>query len=1240
MNAKGKIEAVAITSIAVLAVIAMVIMATATNLPCEGIDRTFITLKDNGTGSAYAPGVTYTSHTINITDNSSDDFVTNVTNFTVYINGTIAPDDITNITIYNQTGGVIFGYNNTTASSVIITKLPGVNTWVNNSTVIFSVNITINTTGLTDCAWLAPNVSVGTEAYNASSGSVNCTNITWVNDTLPERINVLDATAGTTDTEASPGGTFVLVGNVTIDPGDDDNAVNLTAITFRVNTSMTNLTAADILNFTLWNDSDNSGTFDPSADTEIANLSSPTDINASFSGLNSTIPANATNRYFLTMNLSKNIPYANMTYRGFVAAQNITIDNGTGPCTATNNFSQLVIKDRITNLTSSVYDAAVLIKVNITVAQGSSINTSTVDLSITNTNTSVVTDIIKDGSVVNGTALTNHSLTDGEIRVSMELQEGYYNFSTVYAENNFGGVIANDTTFNGIDFIVNMSGAALNVTPDNPALQDDGVAPRTAEENATINVTVVDKFGHKMVFNESDVNTDSTNITLIKTSGTGTVTITKTTTGFFYPNWTRPVQFNVSDTAAETITLMALDEGPEGLTSGTANQEFTPRIGGVNVYAADGEILADGVDYELVYLQLLDASGNPVPKEGITVGWSIQNQSAAGATVDKGTEKTNASGIAILNITSATVAGKTMTITGWEKFTGSNYADSATVVTKAGAVNNTNSKLYVNDSPTDITNITVGSTLPVGVLLKDSANNPVKGITVTLSANTTATFADSTPISDANGWANTTVTLPTGVNTTMIRVITGTGNLSATPPELNQTVNVTTVADVVTQISVSPSKSIGLKNVPGTPQPITIQLQDAYGNDNTTATANVLITTDNEGLGNMTCDTTTVNNNLWCNITTGGRKTFNYTVNSSVEGTATLTVNVTDYGFTDTITITTSGPKGICLTFNKTLPLVGETVQSIAQLTDAEGNPLSIGDIVVTFTLRDPDNQLLDVNTSTTNNSGIALYNFTGSVYGTHTVTTTNDTYGLSNTSTTTFVGNAAKLEISVNETTPAPNETILINATFRDALGHVTSSEDGETVRFLKDGFQFATATISNGVATATYTQADTGTVDITAFYNATLQNMTTVTFTSPVANNFSVTITPSSITVNESTTVTVNVTDEETGDPVPNATVNLSGCGIATENTTNATGIATFEVNATETGNITVTVSKEGYNTKEETITVTTGDWNPWDDDGVVTTEEIQEAVNYWVTDTPINDHLITTSEIQELVNMWLTT
>jgi PKD repeat protein len=48
---------------------------------------------------------------------------------------------------------------------------------------------------------------------------------------------------------------------------------------------------------------------------------------------------------------------------------------------------------------------------------------------------------------------------------------------------------------------------------------------------------------------------------------------------------------------------------------------------------------------------------------------------------------------------------------------------------------------------------------------------------------------------------------------------------------------------------------------------------------------------------------------------------------------------------------------------------------------------------------------------------------------------------------------------------------------------------------------------------------------------------------------------------------------------------------------------------------------------------------DWNPWDDDGVITLTELQEAINHWVHDIPKNDHLITLGELQEFINMWLT-
>ena len=90
--------------------------------------------------------------------------------------------------------------------------------------------------------------------------------------------------------------------------------------------------------------------------------------------------------------------------------------------------------------------------------------------------------------------------------------------------------------------------------------------------------------------------------------------------------------------------------------------------------------------------------------------------------------------------------------------------------------------------------------------------------------------------------------------------------------------------------------------------------------------------------------------------------------------------------------------------------------------------------------------------------------------------------------------------------------------------------------------------------------------------------------------AKSFFVSITPSNITVNKSETVLVDVRDADTGEPVEGATVDLSGCGVEMSKTTNASGIAAFEVNATSTGNITVTVSKTGYKTwtKEDGIVV----------------------------------------------------
>jgi len=123
--------------------------------------------------------------------------------------------------------------------------------------------------------------------------------------------------------------------------------------------------------------------------------------------------------------------------------------------------------------------------------------------------------------------------------------------------------------------------------------------------------------------------------------------------------------------------------------------------------------------------------------------------------------------------------------------------------------------------------------------------------------------------------------------------------------------------------------------------------------------------------------------------------------------------------------------------------------------------------------------------------------------------------------------------------------------------------------------------------------------------------------------AKNFFVSITPSNITVNKSVTVLVDVRDADTGEPVEGATVDLSGCGVEMSKTTNASGIAAFEVKATSTGNITVTVSKTGYNTwtKEDGIVVAQpiGDMNG---DGKVDFNDVIALAIHIFREQPVYD------------------
>jgi len=458
------------------------------------------------------------------------------------------------------------------------------------------------------------------------------------------------------------------------------------------------------------------------------------------------------------------------------------------------------------------------------------------------------------------------------------------------------------------------------------------------------------------------------------------------------------------------------------------------------------------------------------------------------------------------------------------------------------------------------------------------------------------------------------------INATIGGVMVGIGNKPT----------ITTIPNVINQFAVSPGKNIGLKNVPGTTQPIAIQLQDVYGNNNTTSGVQILVTTDNTALGNMTNGTTYYDNDLYLTTNANGIATFTYQVNASDEGTANLAINATAYdGVEDTITIATSGPKGIHLYFNKSIPMVGESVLATTQLTNEAGAPLAIPGKNITFTVRNPSGNLVGTNKTPTLGDGTATFVITpamvNGVPGVYTVTAKNDLHGLEDTNTTTFVGHAVKLVLEANQTALMVNQTVSLNATMKDANDLTTSDLDGGEVIFNANSVQIAKVALNNGVASTTYTQSTPATVTIEAFYNVSLQDSVTVTFTTEALSNMTVTATPSTINASEEASIKINVTDASTGAAIDGASVALEFNGTEIANCTTTDGECTVTVNVTETGTINVAVTASGYNAGSDTVTVGAaglpGDTNG---DGIVGMDELFAAIDAYMAGTVSMDYL----------------
>jgi hypothetical protein len=620
----------------------------------------------------------------------------------------------------------------------------------------------------------------------------------------------------------------------------------------------------------------------------------------------------------------------------------------------------------------------------------------------------------------------------------------------------------------------------------------------TTPGTTTQTIAVQDTFGNNV--------TSVTSATLITLSKTGSATfpngntlpITNAnidntinrvngidTTGVFNSN------FVVNDTAVETVTIGA---SPNATFSAISkNIQFFGPVSKLVVTLSKSALFANTSDTLTATAQLQDAANNSITTAGISVTLTANNASLL-TVYSTNPNTTDVNGATTFIVKANGIEGSTF-LTAID--TSGNNGNSQTI-TLAQAPSLTNSVVSNNTNGV----IQTGGNSTITATINDYNSVPISGQAVTFNLTTgDATFTDGTKLKTvntaSNGNASVAVTsfnasTSISVNVTIvnetgaIKQITGSGSFDP------QTFSV--IPGPAAKFVILPGRNIGLTNVNGTQKIITINLTDSVGNLNTTAGGTINITASNTALGNMSNGTTTVNNNLTVTIS-GGNASFTYTVNSSIAGTTVLTLT-SSLGINDTITITTSGAKGIALALNKKTQQVGDTVLASAQLVDASGNALGIIGTNINFVVTNATNVIQSVSTNVTNANGIATFNFTQSVAGVYTVTASNGT--LINRTTVTFAGPAASIVVTVNNTSPLVNQMVTINATVEDANGVTSGSLGTGTIWFLADGIQFATATITNGEANTTYTQATTGAVTITAFYNVSLQGSKIVNFTS----------------------------------------------------------------------------------------------------------------------------------------------
>ncbi|WP_280536831.1 surface glycoprotein [Halopenitus sp. POP-27] len=568
--------------------------------------------------------------------------------------------------------------------------------------------------------------------------------------------------------------------------------------------------------------------------------------------------------------------------------------------------------------------------------------------------------------------------------------------------------------------------------------------------------------------------------------------------------------FNVSESTKGTVTFQALSQadaiGDSQMVDQTVTGAYDYESSSVS---ADADQLRSGETVN-VTLQLNDVDGEAHEHQGVDVEWTSQNFGTAGVTYDDTNTNTSNEGVA-----TATIAAQSLEPN--ENFTARAFVGpdedlfEVQLSTSTGAIDAGSSQLYLNDQATDpATDPQVNTTHDVAAQINDSQDNPLQGEDVEFSTNGSATFEDATVTTDENGWANTTVTLGTDTETLALNASAGDFN-----PDNTDTaqINVTTKASDASDLGFATStRSLA----PGATLDVTVQVEDEFGNHNTSASlsnADVTMTSSDDSVISVGQTDRTLDSSDW-NTT--------FTVTGESAGSATLNVTSADGNVAAVEdTFTTAEPDAIELTPAHNVAIESSSAANQAaleaQFVDADGNALGVSNENITFARQSGSAAELnqsDSFTKSTDGDGNVTIDVNGtSTTGETTFIAVAENFSVQGTTTVVTSGNADSISLSPESSSVAQNESTNVTAEYVD--------DEGRNVPLL------------NGIQVS----ADNGGIDegtVTASPNADGQVVSQFTYNATDATAGSANLTALGSGLTGSTTVSVT-TDGETGDVPP---------------------------------------------------------------------------------------------------------